>query len=213
MPPSTSPSPPPPPSRDPSRPPARPPARDAGRLGPALTAGAALALGGFVLGGGSLPGPLSGPLLGAGPVQRVSITLSDASGPAARDRAAPGFEIDVSTRGADPAAGADADARGPLPDWIEPTTRRGAPGEAEQVIVTMGRDASASMTADHVVLVRGDESVVLGIGGDAGVDTPSDAPGWVSRADPAAPVVARFGRAGRIEIAARGIRVQRRGPG
>ena len=119
----------------------------------------------------------------------------------------------MSTRGADPGVRAGADARGPLPDWIEPTTRRGAPGEAEQVIVTMGRDASASMTADHVVLVRGDESVVLGIGGDAGVEAPADAPGWVSRADPAAPVVARFGRAGRIEIAARGIRVQRRGSG
>ena len=195
-----------PPPTPPSSPsPSPSPSRDAGRLGPALTAAAALALGAFVLGGGSLPG--------VGPVQQVSITLSDASGPAARDRVAPGFEIDVSTHGADPGARADADAQGPLPDWIEPTTRRGAPGEAEQVIVTMGRDASASMTADHVVLVRGDESVVLGIGGDAGVEAPADAPRWVSRADPAAPVVARFGRAGRIEIASRGIRVQRRWPG
>ena len=194
----------PPPSPPPSGPPSA--SRDAGRLGPALTAAAALALGAFVLGGGSLPG--------TGPVQQVSITLSDGSGPAARDRArAPGFEIDVSTHGADPGSRASVDARDLLPDWVEPTTRRGAPGAAEQVIVTMGRDASASMTADHVVLVRGDESVVLGIGGDAGVEAPGDAPGWVSRTDPAAPVVARFGRAGRIEIAARGIRVQRRGPG
>ena len=139
-------------------------------------------------------------------VHEVRITLGGTADPGARAVGAPGFDIDVSTH----ERGAPGEA---LPDWIEPTTRRGGPGPAEQVIVTMGRDASAAITADHVVLVRGDESVVLDIGGDEAVEPPPDAPGWIGRDDPLAPVVARFGRAGSIEVAARGIRVQRRGPG
>ena len=149
-------------------------------------------------------------------MQEVRITLVEPAGRGAGRGDAPGFDIDVSTRAAraaTPSTPPNAFAEGPLPDWIEPTTRRGGPGAPEQVIVTMGRDASAAITADHVVLVRGDESVVLDIGGDAEVRPPADAPGWLGREGPRAPLVARFGRAGSIEVASRGIRVQRRGPG
>ena len=148
-------------------------------------------------------------------VHEVRITLTPVPAAAGPDVArAAGFDIDLPARGdAGPAAAAAFRPPGSLPDWIEPTTRRGGPGAPEQVIVTMGRDASAAITADHVVLVRGDESVVLDIGGEGAVVPPPDAPGWLDREGPHAPLVARFGRAGSIEVAARSIRVQRRGPG
>ena len=147
-------------------------------------------------------------------VHEVHITVTGASGIVGSAGSDPrGFDIDLATHlQGEPEVSVPATAR-TLPDWVEPSTRRGGPGAPDQVIVTMGRDASAAITADHVVLVRGDESVVLPIGGDSVVEVPSGAPEWLGRDDPHAPLVARFGRAGSIEVAARGIRVQRRGPG
>ena len=146
---------------------------------------------------------------------RITLTAPIAAGAGADAVRAAGFDIDLSTRSGAGSAGTPAGTfrpPGSLPDWIEPTTRRGGPGAPEQVIVTMGRDASAAITADHVVLVRGDESVVLDIGGGGIVESPPDAPRWLDREGPHAPLVARFGRAGSIEVASRSIRVQRRGP-